>query len=352
MLVLHADDVFLEHDTGRGHPESPERARVVAAALARHPLVARTVAAVAVRREDAVRVHDAGYVDEVARFVAAGGGAIGADTCTSPRSWEAAEKAAGTVVHAVENALAAPEGAVERRAFCAVRPPGHHATRAAAMGFCLLNNVAVAAARATMALEVPRVAIVDFDVHHGNGTQDIFWRDGRVLYVSLHRAPFYPGTGRADETGEGAGAGATLNLPLPSRCTGARWREAFDRALEAVTRFAPGIVLASAGFDAYARDPIGGLGLEAEDFRWIGERLRAVADDVAGGRLVSALEGGYAVEALPGLVSAFVEGVAAPVTGSSAPRVQAPVTESSAPRGPPGAGAGAETGRGRRMTSK
>jgi acetoin utilization deacetylase AcuC-like enzyme len=228
---------------------------------------------------------------------------------TSRGSWDAAIKAAGAVVRAVEDSLGAAKDAAERRAFCAVRPPGHHARPATAMGFCLFNNVAVAAARAVEALGVERVAVLDFDVHHGNGTQEIFWRDPRVLYVSLHRAPFYPGTGGADETGEGPGAGATLNFPLRAPCGGARYRETFARAIEAIVAKRPELVIVSAGFDAYARDPIGGLGLEPDDYRWIGEQVRAAAEATAAGRVVAALEGGYAIDALPELVTAFVEGL-------------------------------------------
>jgi acetoin utilization deacetylase AcuC-like enzyme len=309
MLVLHADDAFLDHDTGEGHPECPERARVITRALASHPAVARSVAAVAARPDDVHLVHDPGYVEALRRFIDAGAGAIEADTASSPGSWKAASLAAGAVVRAVEDALAASPDAPEARSFCAVRPPGHHARPAAAMGFCLLNNVAVAAARAVEVAGADRVAILDFDVHHGNGTQEIFWRDGRVLYVSLHRWPFYPGTGAADETGEGPGKGTTLNLPLRAGTGSAKYREAFAKAIEGIRAFRPAVLIASAGFDAYARDPIGGLGLAADDYRWIGEQVRAVADDVCRGRVVSALEGGYAVSALPELVTSYVEGL-------------------------------------------
>jgi acetoin utilization deacetylase AcuC-like enzyme len=306
MIVLHADDVFIEHDTGPGHPECPERAKVIARALSKHPFVSRTEKARSfAKKEDLALVHDAGYLDALESAVKEGG-SLDADTTVSPRSHEVALRAAGAVLDATREAISgrAP------LSFCAVRPPGHHARPGRAMGFCLLNNAAVAAAFALEREGLSRVAIVDFDVHHGNGTQEIFWRDGRVLYVSLHRYPFYPGTGAADETGEGRGKGAIANFPLRAGSKSAHYRSAFEGAMDRCREFAPELVIASAGFDAYARDPIGGLGLEVADYEWIGEQLRSVAEGSAGGRLVSALEGGYAVEALPDLVTAYVSGVA------------------------------------------
>ncbi len=306
MVVLHADAVFLEHDTGRGHPECAARARVIAAALAKHPAIVRTEAATALASAgDLALVHDSGYLAALETAVQEGRN-LDADTAVSPRSHEVALKAAGAVVRATDEAISD----AAKLSFCVVRPPGHHARPARAMGFCLLNNVAVAAAAAVERAGVERVAVIDFDVHHGNGTQEIFWRDGRVLYVSLHRFPFYPGTGAADETGEGKGKGAIANFPLKAGTGSARYREAFGRAMDRTRAFRPDVIIASAGFDAYGRDPIGGLGLEVADYEWIGAELRAAAEDTAKGRLVSALEGGYAVEALPELVSAYVTGVA------------------------------------------
>jgi acetoin utilization deacetylase AcuC-like enzyme len=306
MIVLHADDVFQDHETGRGHPECPERAKVIARALAKHPDVSRTEKArTLAKKEDLALVHDADYLDALEAVVKEGG-SLDADTAVSPRSHEVALRAAGAVLDATREAISGKAPL----SFCAVRPPGHHARPKKAMGFCLINNAAVAAAYALEREGLSRVAIVDFDVHHGNGTQEIFWKDGRVLYVSLHRFPFYPGTGASDETGEGKGKGAIANFPLRAGSGSARYRSAFDKAMDRCRSFAPELVIASAGFDAYARDPIGGLGLEAQDYDWIGAQLRSVADASAKGRLVSALEGGYAVEALPDLVSAYVAGVA------------------------------------------
>jgi acetoin utilization deacetylase AcuC-like enzyme len=308
MVVLHADPIFLEHDTGRGHPECPDRARVIAGALSGHAAVSRVEPAKKLAsRDDLALVHDTGYLDSLASAVEEGG-SLDADTAVSPRSHEVALRAAGAVLRATDEAVSGEA----KLSFCVVRPPGHHARRDRAMGFCLLNNVAVAAASAIERGGLERVAVVDFDVHHGNGTQEMFWRDGRVLYVSLHRYPFYPGTGAADETGEGRGKGAIANFPLRAGGGSARYRTAFERAMDRCRDFRPELVIASAGFDAYAQDPIGGLGLEVTDFEWIGNRLRSLADETAQGRLVSALEGGYAVDALPDLVSAYVTGVAAP----------------------------------------
>ncbi|MBI3726366.1 histone deacetylase [bacterium] len=309
MIVVHADPIFLEHDTGEGHPEKPDRARVIAAALSEHAAVSRVErATVKAREEDLGLVHDLAYVRAL-DLAARAGEPLDPDTTLSRRSFDVALKAAGAVVRACDEAISPRGDDAKLRSFCVVRPPGHHARPARAMGFCLLNNVAVAAASALERGKIARAAVVDFDVHHGNGTQEIFWKDPRVLYVSLHRYPFYPGTGAQDETGEGKGKGTTANFPLRAGCGGARYREAFSRALEVVSRFSPDLVIASAGFDAYAKDPIGGLGLDEDDYRWIGAELRRVADDRCCGRLVSALEGGYAIEALPGLVTAYVEGV-------------------------------------------
>jgi acetoin utilization deacetylase AcuC-like enzyme len=304
VIVLHADDVFRKHDTGAGHPECPDRARVIAKTLSTHPSITKVIPATTLARaEDLALVHDPAYLAALETAVQEGNN-LDADTAVSPRSYEVALKAAGSVVRAVEEAVSGEA----KLSFACVRPPGHHARPARAMGFCLLNNAAIAAAAAVERLGLSRVAVIDFDVHHGNGTQEMFWRDGSVLYVSLHRYPFYPGTGAADETGEGDGAIA--NFPLKAGSGSERYRAAFEKAMDVTTTFKPELIIASAGFDAYARDPVGGLGLEAEDYDWIGSRLRAVSEAVSSGRLVSALEGGYAIDALPDLVSAYVAGVA------------------------------------------
>ncbi|RMG08500.1 MAG: histone deacetylase [Planctomycetota bacterium] len=305
-LALYADRLFCEHETPRDHPECPERALAVADGLRGLEGAGPVRGAVPASADDVARVHDRDYVEALRRAAAEGGGALDLDTWVSPRSYEVALAAAGTVATASEAVFAA--GAPP--AFVVVRPPGHHARPARGMGFCLFNNVAVAAARVRATQGVERVAIVDFDVHHGNGTQEIFWEDPATFYASLHRYPYYPGTGAADETGSGAGLGSTLNLPLGPRTQPADYRAALRRALDAVVDFGPELLLVSAGFDAYADDPIGGLNLGVEDFSWIGAELRRAADAACAGRLVSALEGGYAVDALGDLAAAYAAGTA------------------------------------------
>jgi acetoin utilization deacetylase AcuC-like enzyme len=251
-------------------------------------------------------VHDPEYVAAVEALAKKGGGGLDPDTWVSAQSFEVALSATGTVVAAAEAAL--KEGAPP--AFVIARPPGHHARPAKGMGFCLFNNVAVAAAQLRAVHGLERVAILDFDVHHGNGTQEIFWQDPSVYFVSLHRDRFYPGTGDAGETGEGKGKGANLNLPLGASTQPVAYLDAFRAALDGVASFKPEFLLVSAGFDAYVHDPIGGLNLELEHFQTIGAELRGLADDLCGGRLVSTLEGGYAIDALGDLAAAYSSGLA------------------------------------------
>jgi len=302
--LLYADPRFLEHRTGE-HPESPERLRVVYGHLDKTGLAARfeRPAVVEATREQLGRVHEQDYITEIERFAAAGGGRIETDTTMSPRSYEVACLAAGTAVSAVDAVIDGPE----RRAVCLVRPPGHHALPNGPMGFCLFNNVAVAATHAR-ARGLGRILIVDFDVHHGNGTQDTFYRDGQVYFFSVHRYPFYPGTGAAGETGEGPGLGATFNLPLRFGIKRADYRAKFATMLnDAATRCKPDLVLLSSGFDAHRADPIGSLGLETEDYEALTTLSLDVADAHAGGKLVSFLEGGYHVTMLAESVACHLE---------------------------------------------
>jgi acetoin utilization deacetylase AcuC-like enzyme len=302
MVMLYTTDpIYLEHETG-SHPERRERLIAIAreiervdpdAARAPRTFLPATVA-------EAALAHDRAMLERTAALAAAGGGWLDPDTRVSPRSFEAALAGAGALAGATRAVIAGEATS----AFCAVRPPGHHATRGRAMGFCLVNSIAVAA-RIALAAGLTRVAIVDFDVHHGNGTQDIFWEDPAVLYVSLHRYPFYPGTGAADERGGGPGAGTILNVPLRHDTPAEAYHAHLARALDAVARFKPELLLASAGFDAYREDPIGGLNLDVEDFGRIGARLRELADACCGGRLVSALEGGYHLGRLGALAGAY-----------------------------------------------
>jgi acetoin utilization deacetylase AcuC-like enzyme len=225
------------------------------------------------------------------------------DTSVSEASWDAAVRAAGLAVSGVEAVTSGRIG----NAFCAVRPPGHHATADRGMGFCIFNNVAVAARHAQQACGIRRVLIVDWDVHHGNGTQDIFYEDGTVLFFSSHQWPLYPGTGRRSETGLGAGAGLTINCPLPAGAGRAEVLGAMREELEpAAERFEPELVLISAGFDARAGDPLGGFLLEDEDFAEMTRLVMGIAESYAQGRIVSLLEGGYGLAVLGGAVAAHV----------------------------------------------
>ncbi len=298
MPLLYSDRLFLEHDTGQ-HPECADRLRAVHAMLAGSKLAAGFENGTLrdATQAELQRVHSAAHVSRVEQFAAAGGGRIEADTVVSRKSFEVAVKAAGTACDAVDRILAAESK--HRIACCLTRPPGHHALVDDPMGFCLFNNVAVAARHAIAAHELSRVLIVDWDVHHGNGTQDIFYEDGQVTFFSAHRFPFYPGTGDSDETGKGEGLGSTFNLPVRFGTQRADYLAAFKSMLEKAAEYGkPELVLISAGFDAHRLDPIGSLGLETEDFATLSEYVLDVAQQHANGRCVSLLEGGYNVDAL------------------------------------------------------
>jgi acetoin utilization deacetylase AcuC-like enzyme len=303
--ILYSDPWFLRHETGR-HPECPERLRRISAHLAATGLGERfdkgTVRPAT--REELARVHDAGYVRQVESWSRAGGGHVEVDTVMSSDSYDAAIRAAGAAVSAVEDVVSG----VHRRALCLVRPPGHHALLDAPMGFCLFNNVAVAARHAVEKLDLLRVLIVDWDVHHGNGTQDAFYSDGRIHFFSAHRSPFYPGTGDASETGTGSGLGAITNLPLRFGIARREYLEQFQTVLErAAAQAKPDLILISAGFDAHHADPVGSLGLENEDFVELTKLVVECAEQYCGGRVVSLLEGGYNLDVLPESVQAHIE---------------------------------------------
>lgn len=301
MTLLYYDPLFLEHQTGK-HPERPERLAQVVRQLERTGLVNRCTRPVweAASPAELTRVHAAEYLGQVERFCGAQGGRIEVDTICSPRSFDAARLAAGAVCDAVRRVLAGPD----RQALCLVRPPGHHALHDAPMGFCLLNNVAVGALVATEELGLDRVLIVDWDVHHGNATQATFWNDPRIGFFSIHRWPFYPGTGRADETGGGKAIGTKMNVPVEMGLSRRMYLENFRKHLEALAaKIQPQLVLVSAGFDTHRDDPVGSLGLETEDFAPLTDAVLDIAAEFAGGRIVSVLEGGYN----PGILAGCVE---------------------------------------------
>ena len=291
MTLLYYDSRFLDHDTG-SHPEQPDRLRRIMARLESTHIASECTRPKwqPVSRARLELVHTPEHIDHIAAVSAHGGGHVDSDTIISPASYEVARLAAGAACDAVDRVVAGEA----KTAMCLIRPPGHHAVRDQAMGFCLFSNVAIAAAVARDEHKLDRVLIVDWDVHHGNGTQDIFYSDGRVGFLSIHRWPFYPGTGDADETGTGAGLGATVNLPIKFGTRRAEFRDRFKSALEKFAdRVRPQLILLSAGFDAHAADPIGSLGLETEDFAMLTDMVIDVAKVHANGRIVSLLEGGY-----------------------------------------------------------
>jgi acetoin utilization deacetylase AcuC-like enzyme len=299
------DPLYLEHGV-QGHPESPSRLQAIMSHLEESGLPAQMVE---VEPRDATaaelrRVHSAEAIERVRGLAAGGGGWLDPDTYVVGRSYEAAVRSAGGVVAAVEAVM---EGAIGS-AFCLVRPPGHHATPGRSMGFCLFNNVSVAAAHALEEHGLERVAIVDFDVHHGNGTQDAFYADPRVLYFSTHQFPHYPGTGEGDEVGEGAGHGTTVNLPLPGGCGDGEYLRAYDEVCAPVVRrFRPELLLVSAGFDAHFADPLAGMLVSTRGYYEIAALLRGLAEELCGGRIVYALEGGYDHTALAWSVRACID---------------------------------------------
>ena len=299
-VLVVTDERFLDHRPGEFHPERPARLEAVWSGLDAAGLGDAVVRrpAVAASEEDLLRCHPASHLSSLIELDEAGGGRVDADTAMSAGSWTAARLAAGAGLVAVGSLR---DGEADT-AFCAVRPPGHHATPTRAMGFCLLNNVAVAAT--VLADGGERVAIVDIDAHHGNGTQDAFYTDDRVLYVSCHQWPLYPGTGAPDEVGEGAGTGSTVNLALPAGAAGDTYRYALDAVvIPVVERFAPDWLLVSAGFDAHRSDPLTQLGLTAGDFADLTARLVGL---VPTRRSILFLEGGYDLDGLAAASGAAV----------------------------------------------
>jgi acetoin utilization deacetylase AcuC-like enzyme len=301
MTLLYQHPICLEHDMGAGHPERPDRLRAIMAALEADEFAAleRREAPPAAPEQIAL-VHPAAYIEAVEAAAPTEGLArLDGDTAMCPASLSAALRAAGAACAAVD---AVVTGEVNN-AFCAVRPPGHHAEPARAMGFCIFNNAAIGARHARAAHGLGRVAVIDFDVHHGNGTQAAFWDDAEMFYGSTHQMPLYPGSGAADERG----AGNIHNFPLPPGAGSAAFRQAFgDGLLPALTAFEPEFLVVSAGFDAHRADPLAQLQLATDDYAWASERLLELADRHCAGRLVSTLEGGYDLHALAAATAAHV----------------------------------------------
>jgi acetoin utilization deacetylase AcuC-like enzyme len=299
--LLLSHPACLEHDPGSYHPESPDRLRAVLSGLDQSRF-ARLHRKEAPRAEldEIMRVHPRAYTEAVLAAVPARGhAALDADTVLSPGSGEAALRAVGAVLAAVD---AVVDGSADN-AFCAVRPPGHHAEADRAMGFCLFNSVAIGAQRARQHHALERAAIIDFDVHHGNGTQAIFENNPHVFYGSTHQSPLYPGSGDRSETG----VGNIVNVPLRPMSGSAQFRRAFDEIiLPALEDFRPDIILISAGFDAHRSDPLAQLMLVEEDYAWVTERLLACAARHCEGRVISSLEGGYDLDALAASAAAHV----------------------------------------------
>jgi acetoin utilization deacetylase AcuC-like enzyme len=302
LQITHSS--FINHDTGEWHPERPERMKAIEQALssARFQNLI-TVEAPLATPDQVARAHPRAYVDQLEKkqpktdLIELDDG----DTVISPGSWEAALRAAGAAICGVDEVMQGKANNV----FCCIRPPGHHAEIAKAMGFCLFNNAAVAAFHAQAVYGAERVAVVDFDLHHGNGTQAIFWDQPSMFYASTHEMPLYPGTGGITERGE---TGNIVNAPLRAGDGGAEFREAFEAVvLPSLRRYAPDLLIISAGFDAHHLDPLGNLNLFEDDYAWVTQKLIDVARERCGGRVVSVLEGGYDLAALGRSVAVHVQ---------------------------------------------
>jgi len=308
-------DIYLKHETGTGHPERPERLTAIVARLKEKGLLNELVALkpVPASTEWLRTVHTQEYIERVRKDCPGGIGYVDSqDSPASVDSYQVALNAVGGVQSAIDAVM---EGEI-RNAFCAIRPPGHHATKDKAMGFCLFNNVAIAAKYIQQKHKLARVLIVDWDVHHGNGTQAIFDEDPTVCYFSVHQSPFYPGTGNAEDKGVGNGLGSKINVPLPAGCGDADYRKAFEERLKpAAAAFKPDFVLISAGFDAADGDTLGGMKVTPQGYAELTRIVKGIAEASCNGRLVSMLEGGYNTEALAASVEAHMR----VLMGSAAP---------------------------------
>ncbi|HXX67501.1 MAG TPA: histone deacetylase [Polyangiaceae bacterium] len=311
---------FAEHVPLGHHPERPERLSAARDAVVGSGVGFRSVNVRPATDSELARVHDPAFISSLAKLRGRTG-YLDPDTYVSPESVDVARLAAGSTVSMIDDLIAGPIS----KGVAILRPPGHHARPARAMGFCLLNNVAIGAAHAH-ARGLERVAVIDWDVHHGNGTQEMFWRDPHVLYVSLHQFPFYPGTGDVGETGDGEGAGYSVNVPLAAGGGDAVYRAAFERVvLPVVDAYAPELVLVSAGFDASARDPLAQMQLSANAFGWMARELARIAEATARGRIALVLEGGYDLVALEAGLRQAIEGM---VLGRATELPRAPDDES------------------------
>jgi len=305
MTLLYTHPQFQQHLTG-AHPEHPRRLEAVLVQLDESGQRERCTRPEwqPAKVDQLTRLHTAKYVAEVERYAAAGGGRVEADTVVSEKSYDVARLAAGAVCDAARRVVKGEDSS----ALCLVRPPGHHARPTTAMGFCLFGNVAIGARAAIDEHQLDRILIVDWDVHHGNGTQEMFWEDGRVGFLSIHRFPFYPGSGDIDETGSGRGLGMIANVPVKFGTPRAEYHQRFERALtDLAAKVQPQLVLISAGFDAHREDPIGSLELEIEDFAKLTQTVLNVAHQYASGRVVSVLEGGYKPQRLAESVGVHLE---------------------------------------------
>lgn len=297
---------YLRHDTGAGHPERADRLRAIETMLKSSGLLDK-LESLSIRKatpEEISLVHDKEYVDLIARTADKRGVYLDGDTFASPDSYEAALLAVGGLLTAVDQVA---EGKLSH-AFAMVRPPGHHAERDHAMGFCLFNNVGVAAEYLVQNYGKKRVAVVDFDVHHGNATQHMFYDRDDIFYASTHRYPFYPGTGALEETGKGPGAGRTLNIPMGAGCGDEEYQNVFEtKLIPALREYRPDFLLISAGFDAHQRDPLGGMRVSDEGFAMMAEQLKGIAQEFCQGKSVYTLEGGYDLVGLSGSVKRVLE---------------------------------------------
>jgi acetoin utilization deacetylase AcuC-like enzyme len=324
-LAVFTSERFADHLTPVGHPERVERAEAMQRVVADWRTRGATVIeARAASHDELARVHDRDYITLI-QETSGRAVALDPDTFTSPESYDVARLAAGAACQSVDHVL---DGGNGSRALAVVRPPGHHAEHGKAMGFCLFNNIAVAAAHAR-AQGLTRVAIVDYDVHHGNGTQWSFYDNPSVLFISSHQFPYYPGTGAANDTGTGAGKGFTVNLPLEAGATDADYDHAYERvALPVLKQFKPELILISAGFDAHHRDPLAGMRLTTEAFGRLTALVARVADEICRGRVVAVTEGGYDLEALTASLDTVIR-----VLAGEASLEDFPKPEGAAPRG-------------------